>query len=167
MKSLLLLCLLALTSCTGYQLGGQKPPHLTDVHRIYVPLAKNHTLFPRAEALATNSVVDQLVRDGTYRIGTDSRSDATLHLALRKIQYRQVRSSFFDTLKSEELEMEITLAWTLIDPAKPGAPLEEGQSVSRSRFFVDDNLQTARANALPDALQRGARKIVARLADGF
>jgi hypothetical protein len=39
--------------------------------------------------------------------------------------------------------------------------------VGVSRFFVDSNLQTARNNALPDALRRAGEALVSRLADGF
>ncbi|MEJ6559462.1 MAG: LPS assembly lipoprotein LptE [Akkermansiaceae bacterium] len=160
-------CLIALTSCAGYKLGGLKPKHLESVKSIYIPLAKTRVLFPRVEALTTNSVVDSFVTSGTYRIGTASRSDATLHVTLTSIDYRQVRASRFDTLRSEELEMEVTLDWVLVDPIKPGVALDQGTSSQRTRFFVADNLQTARANALPDALERASRGIVSRLADGF
>ncbi|MDB4393193.1 hypothetical protein N9Z45_02370, partial [Akkermansiaceae bacterium] len=57
-------CLIALTSCAGYKLGGLKPKHLESVKSIYIPLAKTRVLFPRVEALITNSVVDSFVTDG-------------------------------------------------------------------------------------------------------
>jgi len=162
-----LFCLIALTSCAGYQLGGLKPTHLKAIKSIHIPLAQSLVLFPRAEALTTNSVVDSFVGDGTYRIGTASDSDATLRVTLSSIDYRQVRASRFDTLRSEELEMEVTLDWILIDPSRPGNALDQGTSRERTRFFVADNLQTARANALPDALERASHSIVSRLSDGF
>lgn len=171
MNSLLTLLLLgtlvALTSCAGYRPGGQKPAHLSAVKSVYIPLAQNKTLFPRAEPITTNSIIDAFVEDGSYRVGTSENSDATLYVTLKSIEYIQVRAAEFDTLRSEELEMEVTLDWHLSDPTKPGIALEKGTAKSRSRFFVDPNLQTARANALPDALERAARTIVSRLADGF
>lgn len=162
-----LFCFIALSSCAGYRLGGQKPTHLASLKSIYIPLAKSRVILPRAEALTTNSVVDSFVNDGTYQIGSASHSDATLFVTLTSLNYRQVRSSRFDSLRSEELEMEVTLDWTLVDPSKPGSPLDQGTSRERSRFFVSDNLQTARANALPDALEGAAQGIVSRLSDGF
>ncbi|MGC6426247.1 MAG: LPS assembly lipoprotein LptE [Akkermansiaceae bacterium] len=162
-----LLTLFLLVSCSGYQPGGSKPAHLAEVQSVYIPLAQNKTLFPRAEAIVTNAVVDAFVQDGTYRLGTPSSSDASLLITLKEINYRQVRSSEFDSLRSEELEMEVTLAWTLQDPLKPGVALEKGIAKSRTRFFVDPSLQTARRNALPDALARASHTIVSRLADGF
>lgn len=162
-----LLPLVLLASCTAYKLGGNKPAHLSKIQTIHIPLAQNNTLFPRAEVIATNAVVDAFVDDTTYRVCSASKADATLFITLSKIQYRQVRSSEFDSLRSEELEMEVTVKWTLSDPLKPGIALEQGAAKSRTRFFVDPNLQTARRNAIPDALARASRTIVSRLADGF
>ena len=165
--ALALCCLGLLSSCAGYRLGGEKPKHLAAVKSLYVPLAKTRTLFPRSEALTTNVVVDAITRDGTYQIGTASDSDATLFLTLEDISYQQTRSDRRDTLRSEELTLEVKIDWQLVDPKRPGQPLEEGSNGGRTRLFVDDNLQTARANALPDALQRAAQAIVSRIADGF
>ena len=36
-----------------------------------------------------------------------------------------------------------------------------------SRFFLGDNAQTARTNALPDAVRNAANSIASQLADGF
>ena len=164
---LTLCCLGLLSSCAGYRLGGEKPKHLATVNSLYLPLAKTLTLFPRSEALTTNIVVDAITRDGTYKIGTASNSDATLLLTLEEIIYRQTSSDRRDTLRSEELTLEVKISWQLVDPKRPGKPLEEGSNSGRTRLFVDDNLQTARANALPDALKRAAQAIVSRIADGF
>ena len=162
-----ILALGLLSSCSGYRWGGAKPPHLSTVQSIYVPLAKSRVIFPRIEALATNCVVDAFTIDGTYRIGSSNKSDATLFLTIDQLNYRQVRSTREDVLRSEELRLEVTISYQLIDPARPGVVLESGKGQGQTRLFVDDNLQTARASALPDALQRAANNIVARLADGM
>ena len=164
---LTLCCLGLLSSCAGYRLGGEKPQHLVAVNSLCIPLAKTRTLIPRSEALTTNVVADAITRDGTYKIGTASDSDATLLLTLEEITYRQTSSDRRDTLRSEQLTLEVKISWQLVDPKRPGKPLEEGSNSGRTRLFVDDNLQTARANALPDALQRAAQAIVSRIADGF
>ncbi|MEJ6581473.1 MAG: LPS assembly lipoprotein LptE [Akkermansiaceae bacterium] len=164
---LTILCLGLLSSCAGYRWGGNKPSHLAGVQSIYIPLAKSRVIFPRVEALATNSVVDAFTVDGTYRIGSSSKSDATLFLTIEQLTYRQARSSREDVLRSEELRLEVVVSYELIDPSRPGIVLESGKGRGQTRLFVDNNLQTARASALPDALQRAATSIVARLADGL
>ena len=154
-----------LTSCTGYQLGGQKPVHLAAIESFYVPLAKNHTLFPRIEANLTNEVVSALVNDGTYAVRDSEKADATLKLEVAKINYRQIRSDNEDTLRSDELELQVLISWAV--QTSTGSILEKGTATGRTRFFVADNLQTARRNAVPDAVEQAATDIVARLADGF
>jgi hypothetical protein len=165
---LLTLCLSFLPSCASYRFGGNKPAHLETVKTISVPLAKSRVVFPRMEALTTNSMVDALVQDGTYRLGIiGGKSDATLLILLENLTYKQIRSSTVDVLRSEELRLEVKLSYQLIDNNRPGIVLESGKARGNTRLFVDDNLQTARVNALPDALQRATQSIIARLADGI
>ena len=156
-----------LASCAGYQFGGNKPEHLRGTESISIPLAKSRVIFPRVEALTPNSRVDALVSDGTYRLTKNRMADATLLITLEAIDYQQVRSSTVDVLRSEELQLRVTVSYKLADNKRPGIVLEAGRERGDSRLFVDDNLQTARMNALPDALQRATQSIIARLADGI
>ena len=158
---------LLFTSCAGYHLGGSKPAHLSHVKSIHVPLFENDTLLIRAESLATNSAVDAITRDGTYRIGTAGTADAVLEGAVTKVDYSQVRSSRLDTLRSEELGMDVTISWVLRDADNPTLILEEGKSKGHTRFFAGGNLHVARTNALPDALRRATESMVMRFSDGF
>lgn len=165
-KYLLALSLL-LTSCAGYQLGGSKPVHLAHVKSIHVPLFDNDTLLIRAESLATNSAVDAITRDGTYRIATAGTADAVLEGRVTRVKYSQVKSSRLDSLRSEELGMELTIQWVLRDAKDPSRVLEKGKSKGVTRFFAGGNLHVARTNALPDALRRATESMVMRFADGF
>ena len=158
---------LMLCSCAGYHLGGSKPAHLSHVKSIHVPLFKNDTLLIRAESLATNSTVDALTRDGTYRIATSGTADAILEGRVTQIDYSQVRSARRDTLRSEELGMEISIEWILRDARDPSRILEKGKSKGRTRFFAGGNLHVARTNALPDALRRATESMIMRITDGF
>ena len=166
MKYILILSLL-LVSCADYKLGGSKPAHLAAVKRISVPLFANDTLLIRAESHATNSAVDALTRDGTYLIGSSENSDAVLEGTVEHIKYSQVSSSRSDSLRSEELSMEITITWVLRDASNPALVLEKGKSRGRTRFFAGGNIHVARTNALPDALRRASESMVSRIADGF
>lgn len=148
-------------------MGGSKPAHLAHVQSIHVPLFENDTLLIRADAYATNSAVDALTRDGTYRIATVSTADAVLEGRVEKVEYDQVSSSRSDTLRSEELSMQITIAWVLRDAKDPTKILQRGRSRGDTRFFAQGNLHVARTNALPDALRRATESMTTRLADGF
>lgn len=165
-KFLLLLSLLSV-SCTGYQLGGSKPAHLNHIQSIHVPLFKNDTLFVRAESLATNSMIDSLTRDGTYKISSSGSADAVLLGRIQDIKYSQVSSTRTDSLSSEELGLRVLIDWSLVDNTNRSQTIARGKGWGDTTFFARGNLNTARTNALPDALQRACDSITARIADGF
>jgi hypothetical protein len=168
MRLLLLATLpLLLASCAGYQQGGNKPAALAHISSIHVAMVRNDTQILRAAAHATNAIADAILLDGTYRLGSGSNADARLDATLREISYRQVRSSRFDSQRSEELEMSVVYEWSLVEADNPLHILQRGRSIGNTTFFVDPNLQTARQTALPDALKRAAESMIARLADGF
>ena len=162
------LCLLGfiLAACSGYQLGGQRPSEMEGVVALYIPMATNLTLTPRAAPLATNSVVDAITRDGSYGVRSLERAQAELRLTLESISYDQNRSRRDDTLRPEELETKARLSYKIISLIEPGKVLLSGSVQGQSRFFADEDLQKSRDNALPDALRRAALEVVSRIADG-
>ncbi len=168
MKAFLaILSCIVLGSCAGYRLGGVKPPSLSGVKTISVPMFVNGTLHPRAESLATSSVTDAIVQDGTYRLADRSEADAVLEGKLAEIDYSTLRSSRLDSLLAEELTNTVGIEWVLRDARDPTKILASGVSTGTSSFFVDSNLQTARQNALPDALKRAGQGVVTKLASGY
>ncbi len=166
MKRIFLLaptCLLF--SCAGYQLGGTKPAAMNGVENISVPMFANDTQHPRAEAIATSAVADAFIRDGTYRIVSSDKADAILEGSVSEIDYSTLRGTRFDTLLAEEYKSTVTLNWTLRDARNPTRIIATGSSEGRSQLFRDSNLQTARNNALPDAMESAGEALVSRLAD--
>ncbi|MBK1884330.1 hypothetical protein JIN85_18065 [Luteolibacter pohnpeiensis] len=165
--SLLLIPALSLVSCVGYQLGGAKPPSLAKVNRISVSMFANETQHIRAETIATSAVTSAFAQDGTFRFASADQADAILEGQVTKIEYTSIRGSRLDTLLPEELRNSVTLKWQLKDAHNPIKILASGTSTGRSQLFVDSNLQTARNNALPDAMERAAESLVSQLANGF
>lgn len=164
---LLAIPLLLLSSCAGYRLGGVKPASLAAVTSISVPMFKNGTQHPRAEAIATSAVAAALSQDGTYKVSSSDKADAILEGTLEKIKYTSIRGSRLDTLLPEELHNEVEISWVLKDAKDPTKTLASGKSHGQSQLFVDSNLQTARNNALPDALERAGESLVSSLANGY
>ena len=158
---------LLLVSCAGYHLGGTKPASLAKVKTIAVPMFTNSTLHPRAEVLTTSAVANAFTQDGTYRLSNRDHADAVLEGDLQRIAYTTVRGTRFDTLRPEELTNAVTIQWKLRDAKDPTKILAAGSSTGTSQLFTSDNLQTARNNALPEAVERAGTAIVSRLADGY
>lgn len=157
----------ACSSCAGYRLGVNKPPALIKVKNIHVPMFFNQSFHPRAEALATSAVVNAFTTDGTYRITSLDEADAVLEGRVASITYSLVRGSRLDTALPEQLSNAATLEWTLRDARDRSKVLSSGSNVGTSQFFVNSNLQTARNNALPDALERAGEALVSRLANSY
>lgn len=160
-------CLLVLASCAGYQLGGDRPEALRHVSLIYVPLATNSTQIPRGAAITTNSVVDALLRDGTYGLGTAANSQATLEVDFFTVEYDAIRTARENRLRAEEFSLTVILNWRVVDAENPLKVLDSGRSEGRTSAFVDANLQTARQSSIQDAMQRASISMIARIADHF
>ncbi len=148
-------------------MGDAKPAALAKVETVAVTMFKNQTLHPRAEALATSAVTHAFAQDGTYRLVQVSAADAVLEGSLKRIDYRGIRGTRRDTLLPEELANEVVLEWKLLDAKNPLKVLATGSSIGKSQLFAGGNLQTARNNALPEALEVAAEALVAQLATGF
>jgi hypothetical protein len=87
--------------------------------------------------------------------------------SLSEIEYSTLRGSRFDTLRPEELINTVKLQWTLRDARDRTKVLASGSSTGGSQLFVSANLQTARNNALPEALERAGEALVSRIANGY
>lgn len=159
------LCITALSSCAGYQLGTNKPSELKSVHSIHVPLFENKTQEQRLATLVTNSVVDSITRDGTYAIATTATSDAELVASIKRIKYSKRRSSRFDSLLASELYLDMTVEWSIVDAQN--RVLTQGSTTGRSQFSNSEKQQLARTNAMSDAAKDAAKQITLRLANGF
>ncbi len=163
---LALLCLL-LASCAGYHVGPSKPPSLKDVNTISVNVFDNDTLHPRVGAMATSAVTSAITMDGTYKIVSSSEADAVLEGTVRSIQYQRIRGRRFDTLRPQELDNTVVLAWVLRDAKDATKVLASGTARGDSQLFVASNLQSARQAALPEATERAGEALVSKLANGY
>jgi len=154
-------------SCAGYRMGTVKPAALAGVRTIAVPMMVNETQHPRAEVIATSALTGAVSQDGTYRIGSMGSADAVLEGRIKSIRYSSIRSVRLDTMRPAELASTVSIAWVLKDRRDSDRVLASGTSSGTSQLFVDSDLQTARNNALPDAMERAGVAVVSRLANGF
>jgi hypothetical protein len=160
------LCLL-MVSCAGYQVGPRKPPSLAKVNTISVSVFENDTLHPRAGAMATSAVASAMTLDGSYKIVSAANADAVLEGTVRSIHYGRIRGQRLDSLRPQELDNTVTLGWVLRDAKDSTKVLASGASHGSSQLFVASNLQTARQNALPEAMERAGESLVSKIANGF
>ncbi len=159
------LSLTVLSSCGGYHLGNVKPSELSSVNSISVPLFKNKTQEQRLASLVTNSMVDAITRDGTFKFVSNSEADADLIATIQTIKYSERRFSRFDSLKASEMYMTLIVDWKLVDPQNK--VLSSGTVRGRTHFSISSNQQLSRTNAFPDAARDASELIMLRIANGF
>lgn len=155
-----------LPQCAGYRLGVNKPTELAAVHTLHIPPFTNESIFPRASPVLTNSIIDEITVDGTYRLADSGSADATVRGRIVGIQYNPARFARLDALRPVELNMTMQVAYDVIDN-ETGITLTSGTFSSRTNLFVGENIQTARASGLADVSRRAAVAFVSRLAHGF
>lgn len=158
--------LLFLPSCAGYRVGPVKSAQLQNVQTIAVPNVKNMTLEPRIDVHVTNAIISRLQEDGTYKVATQGNADAALEVTITNIERRQLRSARFNTLRTRELGLNLLLEYRLVD-LRTQEVLRRGIARGVTTVFIDANYQNAERQALPEAAQRAAERLVSNLSEGW
>lgn len=168
MKSLILVAIatIILSSCAGYKLGDTKPAAMASVEKLAVPTFKNDTLEPRISVLVTNNVIQQLQRDGTYKITTKDNSDATLDATITKIERRPFRYSRTNFLSSEQLEYYLTVEYWVRDSTS-GNVLAYGSVYGNTWGLAEPNLQLSERQALEFASRKVAIELMSKISEGW
>jgi hypothetical protein len=157
---------LAVSGCLGYQVGPVKPYYLQDVHTIAVPTFRNETLVPRIEVLVTDTVIKQLQQDGTFRITSDDKADATLDGEISRITRFPARSVRGNVLATTEFSLALSVRYSLTtrDGKRLAGPAD---AVGTTSFFVTSDVTTDERQALPLATEDLATRLVAQLSEGW
>jgi hypothetical protein len=161
----LLLPTFLLAGCAGYQLGPATPNYLRQVHSIAVPTFTNNTLTPRIEVLITGTVIKQFQQDGTFRIATADKADATLKAEIVSVNRSPARSVRGNVLSTTEFNLSVTVKYTLL--GRDGKALTSGGVGGNTSFFVGSDVNTDERQALPLAADEVARHLVSQLSEGW
>lgn len=169
---------LGLSGCLGYHIGPAKPNYLRDVHTLAVPTFENKTLLPRIEVLVTDTVIKQFQQDGTYRITSGDKADATLKGEIIRVARSPARSVIGNVLATSEFNLTLRVKYKLVGPdGKPLMP--PGEVVGTTSFFVSStaaqsgnqqvlgDVTTDERQALPLATEELANHLVTQLSEGW
>ena len=157
---------LLLPACAGYTTGSDKPTRMESIQSIAVPTFRNLTLEPRSAVLVTNNVVRQFQIDGTYQIKDAQNADAVLRGTIRDFTRRQLRSARNNNLRTRELELLLTVDYTVEEPVTSNL-LSKGTVTGSTSVFLDPNFQLSERQAIDDASRKMAEELVSRLAEGW
>ena len=165
LHSLCILTTLALSSCAGYHINGNKPGHMTDVTKLYVPTFENNTLEPRLAVEMTNAVIKQLQASGTYQVVSKDDADATLKGVIFTIDRSQWRSVRSNTLRTKELLARMKMNYTV--QGNSGEVLTKGRIQGVSYVPIDPNWQTSERQLFSEICERMAVTLSDEISNGW
>lgn len=166
LSCLLPLLVITLSSCAGYQLGGVKPTHLSNITKIAVPTFENLTLEPRLGALVTNAVIKQIQADGSYQVVSRTGAEAILEAKVSDVDRSQFRAVRNNVLRTSQLLVRVRVTYRLLNAAD-STVLHRGNVVGESYIVLDPNFQLSEQQAMEDAAQRLAVSLVSELSEGW
>lgn len=167
MKRLLLTSILGLgfglliSGCAGYRLGSMLPP---DIKTVYVPTFINKTTEPQLEVQTTQSLIEELQRDGSLRVVNQDQSDVTLTVTLRN--YRIDPVSYSSTQRTTAREYRIVLQAAIVMTRRNGTVVVDNPNVIGEYVFqVSGDISSSKLTGLPLAAEDLAHNIVEKVVE--
>ncbi len=167
-KSILMACVAAvIVSGCAYRLGSIAGEELSGIRTVYVPVVKNETYEPNISVMVTDAIIQHLHRDGTLRVVREANADSVLDVKLVEFDRRPQRSARRDTRVVSEYRVELKgeATFTRRGDAKP--ILDKDEFTGETEFFIGQDLQEAERQAMGLLADDLARKIVAKITEGW
>jgi outer membrane lipopolysaccharide assembly protein LptE/RlpB len=158
------LALAVLASGCGYRLGSLADP---SQHTVAVPIFKNTTLVPQLQAQVTDAVIKRFQSDGSLRVVNVSDADVVVEGTIVDVRREPLRFQNINQAVTREYRLTLVVSVTARDAHTAKNLFENQQFTGQTDFFVTSDLQAAEAQAVPLAAEDLARKIVARIAEGW
>jgi hypothetical protein len=160
----LLLLLVAISGCAGYQLGVDSL-YRPDVKTVHVPIFQSESYRRGLGEQLTEAVVKQIELRTPYKVVSASSADSQLQGTILYQHKRVLAENSFDEPRDLETEIVVEVSWIdrqgdalmqrIVDPDVPAVPIRIGQAVN----FVPESGQSL-ATAHQEAIQKLARQII-------
>lgn len=155
------------TGCAGYRVGNISGRDLQGVHSVYVPVARNESLEPDIQMVATNAIIRRFESDGTLSVNQNLNSDSEFDIVITDVMKHPIRSSTTDVLLTAEYELTVHARVTFIN-RRLGRKIFENASVSgTTTFFTQADINEGERQALPLACDDLAVNAVKLVTEGW
>lgn len=161
---LLVVLLLAITGCAGYQLGSMLPP---DIQTVFVPTFNNETDEPLLEVEATRRTITTIQRDGSLRIAPRADADSELVVTLTDFDMHALAFDRDRRAAAEEYRIYITAAIRLERIGTGEIIAEDARVRGETTFELFGDLTSAKLDAIPDASEDLAQQIISALVEAW
>jgi hypothetical protein len=156
-----------LSGCMGYRVGDISGRDLQGVHSVYVPAARNASLEPDIQVVATNAIIRRFENDGTLSVNQTADSDSELDVTITDVLRQPMRSSTTDVLVTAEYQLTVIAKATFIN-RKLGKKIFENVTVNGSTsFFTQADINEGERQALPLACTDLANNTVKLVTEGW
>jgi outer membrane lipopolysaccharide assembly protein LptE/RlpB len=160
---MLLLACLAVFGC-GYRLGALNN---RDHRTVAVPIFQNKSIVPQIHAQITSAVVKRLQTDASPRVVAESEADMVLSGEVLEVERTPLRFQRLNQSVAREYRLTVAALISLRDRRTGKMIFENLRITGQTDFFIGGDLQSAEAQALALAAENLARKIAARVAEGW
>jgi outer membrane lipopolysaccharide assembly protein LptE/RlpB len=167
MKRLLLTALLGLglglltSGCAGYRLGSMLP---ADIKTVYVPTFVNKTAEPQLEVETTQSLIEELQRDGSLRVVNEDQADAVLKVTLRSYKIEPV--AYRSDERTSAREYRIVMHAGIVLTRRNGSVVVDAPAVRGENVFqMVGDLSSSKLTGLPAAADDLAHNIVEKVVE--
>lgn len=154
------------SGCSGYKIGPIQPTYMAGIESLAVPTFRNETLEPRLEMLVTNTVIQQLQNDGTYKVKREEDADAVLEGIIEKVERRRARGVRGNVLLTREFDIIVRIRYRVVRPST-GEILADRMTDGRTSFFINQDLQQDERQAIPLAAEEAALRLVSEISEGW
>jgi len=160
LSAVLFCCAAVFAGCASYKMGSRVPQ---EFRLAAVPVFENASGTPEAGSFATQAVLEEMLRDGTFR-PTDLES-ATLKVqgrvtacSLGAIRFNRNRIT-----QTDEYRLTMTVEVTAVEKASGRLVLDRVPVSATTTFTTRDDLQTGLHDGLPRVSAALAQNVVALL----
>jgi hypothetical protein len=157
----------SLGGCAGYRVGDISGRNLQGVRSVYVPVAKNVSLEPDLQVIATDAIIQRFNNDGTLEVNQNANADSELDVTISDVTRNAVASSTNNILVTAEYQLTITAKVTYTN-RRLGRKIFENVTVAgTTTFFTQSDLQEGERQALPLAAADLANNVVKLVTEGW
>src|SRR5262245_6097781 len=160
------LCLLLLPGCAGYQLG-QRSLYRPDIRTVHVPVVYSDSFRRHLGERLTEAIVKEIELKTTYKVVDADSADSVLSVRLASDSKRVLAENRFDEPRDIETDLFAQISWIdrrgdliMSHDDVPAAPLL--LNIGQSANFVPEGGQSL-ATAQQEAIQRMAQQIVGQM----
>jgi hypothetical protein len=148
----------------GYRVGTLNSP---DYRSVAVPIFRNDSTVPQIHAQITSAIIKRLHTDAAPRVAPEPEADVVLSGAVVEVERTPLRFQRLNQSVAREYRLTVTVIASLRDRRTGKMIFEHARFTGQTDYFIGSDLQAAEAQAMPLAAENLARKIAARVAEGW